>query len=172
MTSCKLRIATAIDPRAIDVVTAEVHQATGLQVKPVLQEIDRRELIVELTLNSIGTNSPRELAHRVKTSSPNLEVLGSWPEIEAPVIYPPPRLDQLFLRGDVSAPPVARRAFDDAVPTAGWQPKAGADHSHWLLAVPVLGADGRMVAALARRDGHYHRFSARDAAALRDTLAA
>lgn len=172
MTSCKLRIATADDSYAVDTLAAEVRDATGLPVKPILQEIDRRELIVELALSSIGSSSPRALADRVKSSSPRLDVLGSWPESGPVAIYAPPRRHQVVRYGDADVPPVAHRALDDRVPTAAWQPKFGSENAHWLLAVPVLGADGRMVAALARRDGHYHRFSARDAAALVETLAA
>ena len=171
MTSCKLRIATPTESCA-NVVATEVHNATGLQVKPVLQEIDRCELIVELTLNSIGSRSPRQLAQCVKSSSPTLEVLGSWHESDAPTSYAPQRPSQLFFYRDVAAPPVTHRAFDDLVPTAAWQPRAGSHDSHWLLAVPVVRADGRMVAALARRYGHYHRFSARDAVALQTAAAA
>lgn len=172
MTSCKLRIATANASCVIDVVSTEVRNATGLPVHPVLQEIDRRELIVELILSSVGSHSPRELAHRVQSAAPNLEVLASWHPLEAPANHMPPRPSHLFFYDDGSVPPVARRAFDDLVPTAGWQPTAGSDNPHWLLAVPLVSADGRMAAALARRDGHYHRFSARDAAALRDAAAA
>jgi hypothetical protein len=172
MTSCQLRIATVNDSHTVEAVSTQVRHATGLAVQPVFQEIDRRELIVELILNSVGSHSPGELARRIQSSAPNLEVLAGWHPLEPPVSSRPPRPDQLFFSDDVSVPPLARRAFDDLVATAGWQPTAGPDNSHWLLAVPVVGGDGRMVAALARRDGHYHRFSARDAATLRDTLAA
>lgn len=171
MTSCKIRIATPTNTGAIDVVAAEVHNATALPVKPVLQEIDRCELIVELTLSSIGSRSPRDLAQRVKSSCPKLEVLGSWHESDVPTRYAPLRPNQLFSFGDLTAPPLAHRAFDDFVPTANWQSGAGGHDSHWLLAVPVVRGDGRKVAAVARRSGHYHRFSSRDAAALRSAVA-
>lgn len=172
MTSCKLRIATVNHPRMVDVVLTQVLQATGLSAQPVLQEIDRRELIVELVFNSVGSCSARDLAQRIQSSAPNLEVLGSWHVLEASPSYGPPRSRTILFSDDESVPPLARRAFDDQVPTAGWQPTAGSDNSHWLLAVPLAGSDGRMVAALARREGHYHRFTAQDAVRLRGTLAA
>lgn len=170
MASYKLRIATENDSGIVDAVAVEVRNATGLQVKPVLQEIDRRELIVELTLNSDGSSSPRELAHRIKSSSQNLEVLGSWHALEEQPRSAPPSSRELFFCEDMRVPAVARRAFDDRVPTANWQPREGSHSAHWVLAVPVVGTDGRQVAALARRDGHYHRFSAKDATALSDSL--
>lgn len=172
MASYKLRIATENDSGVVDAVAVEVRNATGLQVKPVLQEIDRRELIVELALNSDGSSSPRELAHRVRSSAQNLEVLGSWHDLEGQPKSAPPSPRQLCLYEDTTVPAVARRAFDDQVPTANWHPREGSDSAHWLLAVPVVGTDGRQVAALARRDGHYHRFSAKDATALGESLTA
>lgn len=172
MTSFKLRIATVNDPRAVDAVTADVRNATGLEVQPVLQEIDRSELIVELALNSDGSRCPRELVRRIQRQAANLEVLASWHIFESPFSYCSTRRCEVLFSDDVNVPPWGRRAFDDLVPTASWQPTAGSDNSHWLLAVPLVAGDGRLVAALARRDGHYYRFSARDAATLRNTLAA
>lgn len=172
MTSYKLRVATADESGAVEAVATGIRNATGLPARPVFQEIDRRELIVELTLLSTESPSPLELARCVRASSETLEVLGSWHDLEARTGHAAPPLRRLHFSGDVTLPAVARRAFDDGVPTAGWQPRAGSDNAHWLLAVPVVGGDGRLFAAVARRDGHYHRFSSRDATALGEAAAA
>jgi hypothetical protein len=167
-TSCKLRIATADDSGALSGVAAEVRSATGLPVRPALQEIDGHQLIVELRLTptSADSRSPRELAHIVSSTAPNLEVLSSWREYRrgaAPLRRGQP---EMVVVDDDGAPRAARRAFNDMLPTAEWQPAVASHVSQWVLAVPVLGADGRMMAAMARRSGYHHRFVATEATAL------
>jgi hypothetical protein len=167
-TSCKLRIATADDSGALSGVAAEVRSATGLPVRPALQEIDGQQLIVELRLTptSFDRRSPRELADIVSRTAAHLEVLSSWREYRSGATAVRRGQPEMVVVDDDGIPRAARRALNDMLPTAEWQPAVAADVSQWVLAVPVIGADGRMMAAMARRSGYHHRFVSTDAAAL------
>ena len=167
----RLRIATPDDSCALSVLAASVPSATGLPVEPTLQEIDRRQLIVEVRVTLQEALTPTQLAYMVQRACTHLEVLSGWRESRSNVSRCSGTGAEVVFFDDLRLPPVARRAFDDRLPTAGWQHRPG-DVPHWLLAVPGVDADGRMMAAVARRNGYYHRFLPTDALSLRASLAA
>jgi hypothetical protein len=171
MTSAsKVRVAIPDASFALEVATARVRAATGLRAEPEFQEIDRGDLIVELRLPEVGEWPPRRVADLVERSAPDLEVLSTWRE---PVsrLKPRPSLDgRIMSVHDAALPEVARRAFDDYLPTATWRPIADGDIAHWQLAVPVVVGGCHAVAILLRRNGYSFRFSALEANVLAAAL--
>jgi hypothetical protein len=166
----KLRVVTPDASSALDVLTAKIQLATGLSVKAELQEIDHEDLIVELRLAEVDDRPPHELALLVEEASTGLEVLSSWRETETELkarAWPQP---QVMTYGDLTLPPMVQRAFDDRLPTAGWQESSENKPAHWLLAVPAIAANGRMVAGVQRRNGYSHRFTVADATTIRNGL--
>jgi len=172
MTANKLRVATPDASSALDVLTAKVQLATGLGVKAEFQEIDHEVLIVELRLAQVDDRPPRHLALLVEEASTGLEVLSCWRETETELRTQAPPQPQVVTYGDITLAPVVQRAFDDRLPTAGWQLSDENDLPHWLLAVPALRANGQMVAGVKRRNGYSHRFTVTDATIIRNTLVA
>jgi hypothetical protein len=152
------------------VATAKVHLATGLGVRPDFQEIDRSDLIVELSISETQGCPHRQLGRLVERSSTGLEVLSSWSETEPIITYDRHEQPKIVHCGDPTVPSTARRAFDDRVPTARWQTGTDGDVPHWFLAVPAVSFDDRMIAAIIRRSGYSYRFSALEATALRASL--
>jgi hypothetical protein len=168
----KLRVALADEASALDVATARVRLATGLEVTPEFQEVDRADLIVELRLAQARDRSASQLARLLERSYTGLEVLSSWQETESEIRSRGSWLSEIFSRDDIAVPMAAQRAFDDHLPTAALQLGGTGDVAYWILAVPVVGADGRMVAGVLRRNGYSHRFSALEVKAVRAQLIA
>jgi hypothetical protein len=172
MTSAsKVRVAIPDASFALEVATARVRAATGLRAEPEFQEIDRGDLIVELRLPEVGECPPRQLADLVERSSPDLEVLSAWREPVAHVKPRPSLAGRVMSVDDTALPEVARRAFDDYLPTATWRPVADGDVAHWQLAVPVVVSGCHVLAIVLRRNGYSFRFSALEAHVLGAALA-
>jgi hypothetical protein len=109
------------------------------------------------------------VARLVERTYQDLEVLSSWEESES-LGCRPIRLSRIVSYDDIAVPSPARRAFDDHLPTAALQLGMEGDVTHWVLAVPVVGDDGRLVAGVLRRNGYSHRFSALEVTAVRAQL--
>jgi hypothetical protein len=172
MRANKLRVATPDSSSALDVLTAQVHLATGLGVKAEFQEIDHESLIVELRLAEADERPPRWLAQLVEEASTGLEVLSSWRETDTELTTQASPRPQVVTYADPALPRVVQRAFDDHLPTAGWQPSSEYSLPHWLLAVPAVVATGQVVAGVKRRNGYSHRFTVADATTIRNRLVA
>jgi hypothetical protein len=163
----KLRVATLDTDRAINIACSDVESAVGLRVKAEFQEIEGRNLIIELRLGDEADLSPHpsRLASTVDKAVANLEVLSSWKETSS--ADPPPRYcPDVRGVGYERLPHVALRALADDLPTATWD----RSDSSWHLAVPSL-CGGTTIIAMSYRCGYSHRFTAHDAAALRSGLA-
>ena len=162
----RLRVATIDTARAIDMACSEVESAVGLPVLPEFQEIECGNLIIELRLGSetIHTPHPSRLASAVDAAAANLEVLSSWKASASPEPARRHCLDVMEV-GCEPLPQVARRAFDDDLPTAEWDRA----NSSWHLAVPSV-CSGKAIVGLSHRRGYSHRFTAHDAAALKRGL--
>jgi hypothetical protein len=139
-------------------------------VRPDFQEIDRSDLIVELSIPEVRGCPPGQLGRLVEHISTDLEVLSSWNETEPACPSGQHERPRFVDKDDPTVPFTARRAFDDGLPTASWHSSSEVDVPHWFLAVPALSFDDRMVAAIRRRRGYSYRFSALEAAALRASL--
>lgn len=168
--SIKLRVSLADEASAIDVATAKIQSATGLEATPEFQELDRAELIVELGLGRGQGRSASQLARLLERTYQDFEVLSSWHETEPQMGCRPTPLSRVVSYDDIAIPSPARRAFDDHLPTAALQLVGAGDVTHWILAVPVVGDDGRLVAGVLRRNGYSHRFSALEVKAVRAQL--
>jgi hypothetical protein len=166
----KLRLAVADGPSALQVATAKVHLATGLGVRPEFQEIDRSDLIVELSLSDTLGCTPGQLGRLVERSSTDLEVLSCWTETKPTLPTGRHQQPKVVQYNDPDVPFTARRAFDDCLPTAGWQVGTDGVGPHWLLAVPAVSFDDRIIAAILLRSGYCYRFSALEATTLRASL--
>ena len=167
----KLRIAVADGPMALQLATGRVSSAIGLDAQPDFQEVDRTELIVELSIAEAHNRRPGDIARAVEREAGDMDVLSSW--LDSGSGAGSRRLQSVFtypLPGDKATVPYpARRALTDQLPTTAWQP-AGDNGPHWLLAVPVVGHDGRLITAVVRRQGYSHRFAALDARSLQAQL--
>ena len=165
----KLRVATPDIADALDAVKVEVEGATGIAEQPVFQEIDRSELVVELSLADAGAVDPGHIAVAVESSASDLDVLSTWRE--SPVAHDPaPTASETVFNVIADPlPAVARRALHDDLPTAQWLPTirdvAGGDRSYGTLAVPVIRSDGPSLVGVRRRNGYSFRFNALEAAA-------
>jgi hypothetical protein len=162
-----LRVATLDTAHAVDVACSDVESVVGLRVRAEFQEIEGRNLIVELQLGDEAEPSPHpsRLASVIDGAVPTMEVLSSWTELTSPEPTPRQCPDVLGVGYD-RLPQVAQRALDDDLPTAKWD---RADSS-WHLAVPSI-CGGKAIVGMSYRGGYSHRFTARDAAALRSGLA-
>lgn len=175
----KLRVVTTDGPDALRVVRQEVEEATGRAAEPEIQEVDGRELVVELALAGPTAVAPGLVARAVVRSSRGLDVLSTWNEAPR-ASDPTPASGQVILDGlDDHLPAVVRRALRDELPTAQWQ-SAGADagtrlpgdgRPAWQLAVPVMRPDGRPLVGYQQRRGYSFRFGAHDVRAARVDLA-
>jgi hypothetical protein len=172
VSTTKLRVAVPDAPSALETATAKVHLATGLEVRPELQEIDHADLIVEMRLGTMSAVNASGLARLVERTSTDLEVLSGWQEYEPLPHRQLVELPRIVDHDQLDIPSPARRAFDDHVPTARWSPGARGELPHWLLAVPARRADDRMAAGVVRRNGYLYRFSTWEAKALRAVLTA
>jgi hypothetical protein len=168
----KLRVITPDSSSALDVLTAQVHRATGRDVHAEFQEIDHEDLIVELRLAEGSDQGHHQLALLIEKVSTGLEVLSSWHEEETDLTTRVSPQLQVMGYGDGLLPSVVRRAFDDRIPTAGWQGAWDPHRPHWLLAVPAMTAGGQMVAGVQRRNGYSHRFTVAEATAIHNRLVA
>jgi hypothetical protein len=163
----KLRVATLDTDQAVNIACSDVESAVGLRVRAEFQEIEGRNLIIELNLGDGAELSPHpsRLAAEVDRAVANMEVLSSWKESTPPA--PLPRYcPEVLGVGYEPLPHVALRALDDDLPTAKWD----RSDSSWHLAVPSL-CFGKSIIAMSYRSGYSHRFTAHDAAALRSGLA-
>jgi hypothetical protein len=175
MTSAsKLRVAVPDVTDALDVVKDEVERATGFAVQPILQEVDRGDLVVEVQLVDSNAVAPDHLALAVECSARGLDVLSAWKEETLTPYSAPVQSETVFKAIDGVMPEVAQRALRDEVPTAQWLPTvedvAGGDRSYWILAVPVLRPNDRSIVGTRRRNGYSLRFSAHEAEAARRGL--
>jgi hypothetical protein len=164
----KLRIVTADKAHAIDIACSEVESAVGLPVCAEFQEIEGGNLIIELQLGTetVHTPHPSRLASAVDKAVDSMEVLSSWNESShQPAPIPQPCADVMGV-GYEPLPQVAQRAVDDDLPTAEWD----RSESSWHLAVPSV-CNGQSIVGISHRRGYSHRFTSRDAAALRCGLA-
>ena len=180
MTRRKLRVALVDAPEALQVFTTSA-LATGMVLVPELQEIDHRDLVVELCAPA-GAPAPAKLASALRRHVPGCELLSVWDDADPGSAARPAAgsqaaaatlTDIVLAPVDDGAPAAARRAVDSGVPTAAWC-CSGHDsgdpdlHPGWLLAVPVPSARAEVPAvALSYRRGYTMRFSTGDAAAVR-----
>ncbi|HEY1652533.1 MAG TPA: hypothetical protein VGG09_11680 [Acidimicrobiales bacterium] len=145
----------------------EVEAAVGLPVHAEFQEIDCRDLIIELQLGNQAIQSPHpsRLAFAVDHALANVEVLSSWTE---PASHKPTLryCSDVIGVGYNRLSRVAQRAFDDDLPTAEWD---RAD-STWHRALPSV-CRGNVIVGMSHRSGYSHRFTAHDVAGLRSGLA-
>jgi hypothetical protein len=167
----KLRVSLADTSSAIDLVMDRIQHATGLAAQPDYQELDRRELIVELSLPYAQVRQPSGLARIVERHSSDFELLSTWREAGSGTDLHRCSPTEMCKESDRVLPRSARRAVADQLPTARWQASRDGQPSHWELAVPVVGRHDGVIAAVARRSGYSHRFSALDAQALRMQVA-
>jgi hypothetical protein len=165
--SNKLRVATADMENALELVTVEVERATGFAVQPVLQEIDRADLVVELRLPDSDAVDSRHIACAVERTASNLDVLSNWIEASMPAVPAPASSESVLDVARDPMPEVAQRALRDQIPTAQWLDIRGGtaedDRSCWVLAVPVMRSDGHSRVGVRRRHGYSLRFSAYEA---------
>jgi hypothetical protein len=166
ITPSRLRVSIPESSSALEAVTSGVHQATGFEVEPALQELDNGHLIVELSVHDPGRSSPREVTELIEQSAPELDVLSAWRGVEQDHCPQAAAADRVLRVQDSPLPDVARRAVDDNLATAKWHPTCDEYAAHWLLAVPVRGAERAGLVALRRREGYSYRFSALDASQL------
>ena len=167
----RLRVALADTADALDLVTAEVHEATGLRVQTDFQEIELRgELVVEVRLADVGDYTPSDLAEMVSQGASHLEVLSTWTETAPRGGRRPQRCQKVLDLLDCEVPDLALRAHRDGVPTARWHHPSPTQRPHWLLAVPGIDAERRAVIGISRRSGYQYRFSASEAGHLADSL--
>lgn len=159
----KIRVAMAATASAIADARHEVTAAVGRFPVVELQELDRRDVVLELALpGPPPAPKARQLARQLASASQRAEVLGAWDEVEVEVLTPSEttrRPQRVCDAHHAVADPVAHRAVVDGVPTAGW---VDTEHS-WHLAVPVVAADGRVMVALSWRRGYCYRFTGLDA---------
>jgi hypothetical protein len=171
----KIRIATPDTDHALGNVRVEVERATGFAAELEFQEIDRRDLVVELRLADANAVQPGLVARAVERSTHNLEVLSAWTEVPLDRGPNPPLHQTLLTAGDGPMPAFAQRALRDELPTAQWLSIEGdpaeVGQCQWHLAVPMIRSDGRPVVGLRRRRGYSLRFNPLDAAAARLDLA-
>jgi hypothetical protein len=162
-----LRVATRNTAHAVDVACSDMESAVGLRVRPEFQEIEGRNVIVEVQLGDEAESSPHpsRLASEIGVAVPTIEVLSSWTELISPDPTPRQCPDVLGV-GYERLPDVAQRALDDDLPTAQWN----RSDSSWHLAVRSI-CGGKAIVGLSYRGGYSHRFTAHDAAALRSGLA-
>ena len=162
-----LRVATLNTAHAVDAACSDMESAVGLRVRAEFQEIEGRNLIVELQLGDEAESSPdaSRLASVIDGAVSTIEVLSSWTESTLP--EPTPRqCPDVFGVGYEPLPDVAQRALNDDLPTAQWD----RSDSSWHLAVPSV-CGGKAIVGISYRGGYSHRFTAHDAAALRSGLA-
>ena len=161
-----LRVATLNTAHAVDVACSDMEAAVGLRVRAEFQEIEGRNVIVELQLGDEAESSPHpsRLASVIDGAVATIEVLSSWTELTSPDPTPRQCPDVLGV-GYEPLPAVAQRALDDDLPTAKWD----RSDSSWHLAVPSV-CGGKAIVGMSCRGGYSHRFTAHDAAALRSGL--
>jgi hypothetical protein len=162
-----LRVAMPDKAHAIDDARSDIQSVAGLRVRAEFQEIEGRNLIVELQLGDEADQSshPARLASVIDKAVAGVEVLSSWRES---VSLEPhrSRCPDVLGVGYEPLPEVAQRALDDNLPTARWD----RSDSSWHLAVPSV-CEGKAIVGMSHRVGYSHRFTAHDAAALRYSLA-
>jgi hypothetical protein len=163
----KIRIATADQSGAINLVCSEVESAVGMSVHPEFQEIEGDCLILELRLGdgAVHTPLPTRLAMAVDHAARDVQVLSAWNEPASSELVPKDCQNVLGVLFD-TMPPVAHRALIDSLPTAQWD----RSDASWHLAVPSVFAT-RPLVGLSRRRGYTHRFTSFEAAAIRCGLA-
>lgn len=152
----KVRVVTD-DTYSLAVVRREVSAAIGRTPRADLQELERREVVVELALDPGGVpGSPADLCRVLSRACRRLDVLSAWDE--EPADAPPPRPGageaRVLWDGDIVTVPVALRAVLDGVPTAQWVPAERA----WTLGVPFRAGSGRRAVAVSTRRGYGRRF--------------
>lgn len=158
----RLRVALDDSPDALQLVTAEVHEATGLSAEVDFQEIDSPgELVVEVRLQT-GGYTTSEITKMVKNGAAHLETLSAWSEPTERTAHQALRC-QTFDLLQCEIPDLALRAHRDGVPTSRWHRASGTQTAHWLLAVPGIDKDRHAVVGVNRRNGYYYRFSASEA---------
>jgi len=171
----KLRVALPDREDALQVVTSEIEEATGIGFEPEFQEVDRGDLVVELRHASSSAIDSKLVARAVERLSDDLEVLSTWQE-SAPPRTPVPATSQAVFTGTgVPMPEVAQRALRDDLPTAQWpgafRVPVGEPKPYWQLAVPMHRSDGRVLVGVIQRSGYSRRFGVHEGAALRLGLA-
>jgi hypothetical protein len=166
----KLRIATCAGLGSLALVRAEVANAVGALPSASLQEFERDEVVVELTLPArAGTpESPGDLAREVAMASRHVEVLGVWNEDGHPALPRPRAPKEILDAVGTALDPVALQATVDGVPTAAW----AADRHTWRLGVPYRTGLGPTVVAMCEQRGYGLRFSERDVRATLLSIAA
>ena len=168
----RLRVSLTDTSSGIGLITDCIHRATGIAAQPEFQELDRRDLLVELSLPAGPQSAVSGLARIVQRNSARFEVLSAWREAGPlpgiPVVsFEPGRRLQICRAVDRDLPRSASRALEDGLPTACWRPGTAERAPHWELAVPRVGSEDRPVALVARRSGYSYRFSSFDAEALK-----
>jgi len=163
--SIRLRVAVTDSSSAIGMVTTCIHRATGMVAQPEYQELDRHDLILELSVQSVDSAHPSGLARIVERHSDGFELLSSWRELEDGTEIGRRQPNEVC-RADIQLPHCAARAVRDHLPTSQWLAGLDGHPPHWELAVPCPEHDDRIIAAITRRNGYSQRFSALDARAL------
>jgi hypothetical protein len=162
-----LRVAMPDRAHAVDDARSDIQSAAGLKVRAEFQEIEGRNLIIELQLGDETEQSshPARLASVIDKAVVGVEVLSSWSE-SISLETDPRRCPEVLGVGYEPLPEVAQRALDDDLPTARWV----RSDSSWHLAVPSS-CEGKAFVGMSYRVGYSHRFTAYDVAALRSGLA-
>ena len=171
----KLRVALPDGENALQVVTSEIEEATGIGFEPELQEVDRGDLVVELRHTGSSPIDARLVGRAVERLAGDLEVLSTWQESAPPRTPVPATTQAVFAGTGAPMPEVAQRALRDDLPTAKWpgalRVPVGEPNACWQLAVPMHRRDGRVLVGVMQRSGYSRRFGVHEAAALRLGLA-
>jgi hypothetical protein len=167
----KLRVAIPDRDNALEVVTTEIEEATGISVAPEFQEIDRGDLVVEVRLDDADAADAELVAHAVERLSGSVVVLSSWQEVATPAPTTALASQSVFVGAETPMPEVARRALQDDLPTAKWPSNVGDPKGYWQVAVPFHRHDGEVVVGFQQRSGYSRRFGTHEVAALRLGLA-
>lgn len=164
----KLRVVTPQTVGALALVRAEIAAVVGEVPRPELQELEGRDVVVELELLA-GDGlpaTPSEVARAVSRQASSFDVLSAWREAPRPPAVARPPQAVLSLREAVESP-VALRALLDDVATAAWRPA----EATWDLGVPCTAIDGHREVGYCQRRGYSRRFSTLDVQAARAGMA-